>query len=322
MEMKTCTLLTLGFLMSAGAGFSIDRPTGNTEAIQPPPLTPYPTQAGTLPATKPVRLGIIPGQVPAALVEQLELSGFPGILVTGIVPDSPADKAGLKKNDVIVKLGNTSLSGPQSVLEALVDQAPGDKISAVLYRKGKQETVELLLDEGNLTADEILAAQGNGTPRPNLTPFGTRPQTRPSLRQHLPHMGPGTRADQIQQLMDAFLQDSLVEDPRMDELMNRMNLTPRAMLLLKGLQQRVPQPSMPPMGKVAGGPQSVATTQMSDSNGTIVVSSNSQTGTTVHVTDAAGKVLYSGPYNTPEEKASVPESVRERLKNIETNFCF
>lgn len=33
------------------------------------------------------------------------------------------------------------------------------------------------------------------------------------------------------------------------------------------------------------------------------------------VTDSAGKVLYSGPYNTPEEKEAVPEAVRERLKN-------
>ena len=53
-----------------------------------------------------------------------------------------------------------------------------------------------------------------------------------------------------------------------------------------------------------------------------MVSSSSQAGTTVHVTDSAGKVLYSGPYNTPEEKEAVPEAVRERLKNIETNFCF
>ena len=79
---------------------------------------------------------------------------------------------------------------------------------------------------------------------------------------------------------------------------------------------------MPPMGKVSGGGQSTSSVRMSDANGTIVVSSSSQAGTTVHVTDSAGKVLYSGPYNTPEEKEAVPEAVRERLKNIETNFCF
>ena len=107
----------------------------------------------------------------------------------------------------------------------------------------------------------------------------------------------------------------------MDDIIGRMNLTPGAAQMLRSLQNLHQMP-MPPMGKVSGGGQSTSSVRMSDANGTIVVSSSSQAGTTVHVTDSAGKVLYSGPYNTPEEKEGVPEAVRERLKNIETNFCF
>ena len=142
MNMKTCTFLTLGLLISTGSGFSIDRPAGNTAALQSPSLTPYPSRPAPLPASRPVRLGIVPGTVPQALVAQLELSGFPGVLVTKVIPDSPAAKAGLQENDVVVKLGDMSLSGPRSVTEALADKAPGDKITAVLYRraKGKRQT--------------------------------------------------------------------------------------------------------------------------------------------------------------------------------------
>lgn len=78
--------------------------------------------------------------MPQAVVAQLELSGFPGVLVTKVMPDSPAAKAGLQENDVIIKLGDISLSGPRSVTEALSEKVPGDKITAVFYRKGKRET--------------------------------------------------------------------------------------------------------------------------------------------------------------------------------------
>lgn len=180
MDMKTCIFLTLGLLVGSGSGYSIDRPAGSTDNLQPPPLTPtpYAHQVKPLPSSKPARLGIVPGTVPQALVAQLELSGFPGVLVTKVMPDSPAAKAGLQENDVMVKLGDVSLSGPQSVTEALSERVPGDRITAVFYRKGKRETVEITLDGGTLSAEEILAAQGDPRTQPRAVP-SIRRQTAP-----------------------------------------------------------------------------------------------------------------------------------------------
>lgn len=319
MDMKTCIFLTLGLLIGSGSGYSIDRPAGSTDPLQPPPLTPYTPQTRPLPSSRPARLGIVPGTVPQAVVAQLELSGFPGVLVTRIMPDSPAAKAGLKENDVIVKLGDISLSGPQSVTEALTDKVPGDKVTAVFYRKGKRETADITLDGGTLSAEEILAAQGDPRTQPRVVPSVRRQMAPPSGmagRSALPQ-----RILDMQQMMDDFLKDSAIDDSRMDDIISRMDLTPGAAQMLRSLQGLHQMP-MPPMGKVSGGGHSSSSVQMSDAKGTIVVSSSSQTGTTVHVTDASGKVLYSGPYNTQEEKEAVPEAVRERLKNIETNFCF
>lgn len=319
MDMKTCIFLTLGLLIGSGSGYSIDRPAGSTDPLQPPPLTPYTPQTRPLPSSRPARLGIVPGTVPQAVVAQLELSGFPGVLVTGIMPDSPAAKAGLKENDVIVKLGDISLSGPQSVTEALTDKVPGDKVTAVFYRKGKRETADITLDGGMLSAEEILAAQGDPRTQPRVLPSVRRQMAPPAGmagRSALPQ-----RILDMQQMMDDFLKDSAIDDFRMDDIISRMDLTPGAAQMLRSLQGLHQMP-MPPMGKVSGGGHSSSSVQMSDAKGTIVVSSSSQTGTTVHVTDASGKVLYSGPYNTQEEKEAVPEAVRERLKHIETNFCF
>lgn len=319
MDMKTCIFLTLGLLIGSGSGYSIDRPAGSTDTLQPPPLTPYTPQTKPLPSSRPARLGIVPGTVPQAVVAQLELSGFPGVLVTRIMPDSPAAKAGLKENDVIVKLGDISLAGPQSVTEALTDKVPGDKVTAVFYRKGKRETADITLDGGTLSAEEILAAQGDPRTQPRVVPSVRRQMAPPAGMAGRPALP--QRILDMQQMMDDFLKDSAIDDSRMDDIISRMDLTPGAAQMLRSLQGLHQMP-MPPMGKVSGGGHSASTVQMSDANGTIVVSSSSQTGTTVHVTDASGKVLYSGPYNTQEEKEAVPEAVRERLKNIETNFCF
>lgn len=204
MDMKTCIFLTLGLLVGSGSGYSIDRPAGSTDNLQPPPLTPtpYAHQVKPLPSSKPARLGIVPGTVPQALVAQLELSGFPGVLVTKVMPDSPAAKAGLQENDVMVKLGDVSLSGPQSVTEALSEKVPGDRITAVFYRKGKRETVEITLDGGTLSAEEILAAQGDPRTQPRAVP-SIRRQTAPfsgmAARPNLPQ-----RILDMQQMMDEF----------------------------------------------------------------------------------------------------------------------
>ena len=224
MDMKTCIFLTLGLLVGSGSGYSIDRPAGSTDNLQPPPLTPYAHQVKPLPSSKPARLGIVPGTVPQALVAQLELSGFPGVLVTKVMPDSPAAKAGLQENDVMVKLGDVSLSGPQSVTEALSEKVPGDRITAVFYRKGKRETVEITLDGGTLSAEEILAAQGDPRTQPRAVP-SVRRQTAPfsgmAARPNLPQ-----RILDMQQMMDEFLKDSAMDDYRMDDIIGRMNLTP------------------------------------------------------------------------------------------------
>ena len=224
MDMKTCIFLTLGLLIGSGSGYSIDRPAGSTDNLQPPPLTPYTPQTKPLPSSRPARLGIVPGTVPQAVVAQLELSGFPGVLVTKVMPDSPAAKAGLQENDVIIKLGDISLSGPRSVTEALSEKVPGDKITAVFYRKGKRETADVTLDGGTLSAEEILAAQGDPRTQPRVVPSVRRQAVPPAgmaARPSLPQ-----RIVDMQQMMDDFLRDSAIDDSRMDDIIGRMNLTP------------------------------------------------------------------------------------------------
>jgi serine protease Do len=63
-----------------------------------------------------------------------------------VVPDSPADKAGLKQGDVIVKVNDTEITERTSLVSALGQHSVGDKVWLTIVRDGKEQTVEVTLD--------------------------------------------------------------------------------------------------------------------------------------------------------------------------------
>jgi membrane-associated protease RseP (regulator of RpoE activity) len=82
------------------------------------------------------RLGVSVAPVPEALADQLELKGQ-GVLVTGVVAGTPAEKAGLKKNDVVLTFAGKTVMGPEAFAE-LVAAAKAEKVDLVVLRKGKK----------------------------------------------------------------------------------------------------------------------------------------------------------------------------------------
>jgi hypothetical protein len=73
-------------------------------------------------------------------------NGQKGMLLAGVRPGGPADKAGLKKGDVLVRLGGHVIGGIEDVMFVLTDAKPGTKVQAVVLRGGKEMPVELSLE--------------------------------------------------------------------------------------------------------------------------------------------------------------------------------
>jgi S1-C subfamily serine protease len=65
-----------------------------------------------------------------------------GVRITGTTPDSPAAKAGLQAEDVIVQLGKTAIDDLRSFSTALGTLQPGETISIAFTRNGKQHTTQ------------------------------------------------------------------------------------------------------------------------------------------------------------------------------------
>lgn len=74
-----------------------------------------------------------------------------GVLVNHVFEDGPSDKAGIKNGDIIIKIQGKNTDSKALYDEQLAYYRPGDKISIVLLRGGKELTKSLTLidQEGN-----------------------------------------------------------------------------------------------------------------------------------------------------------------------------
>lgn len=89
------------------------------------------------------RLGVALEKVPAVLAEQLDLPKDSGLVIADVTAGSAAEKAGLKKNDVLIKLGDKDVPTDPAAFTTLVGNLKaGEKVDAVVVRKGKKETVK------------------------------------------------------------------------------------------------------------------------------------------------------------------------------------
>jgi membrane-associated protease RseP (regulator of RpoE activity) len=68
-----------------------------------------------------------------------------GLLLSGVVEGGPAEKGGLKGGDVIVKLGDSKVSGIEDFDSALRKHKPGDKVKVTVMRDGKSVELEVTL---------------------------------------------------------------------------------------------------------------------------------------------------------------------------------
>ncbi|NMC63141.1 MAG: DegQ family serine endoprotease [SAR324 cluster bacterium] len=93
------------------------------------------------------------------LAESFQHQGTEGALVTQVQPDTPAERAGLKEGDIIVKLDGQKIKDVNQLRNDIAALAPKSKAKLEIIRNGKQE--EISLEIGELPSSEIAETDNN-----------------------------------------------------------------------------------------------------------------------------------------------------------------
>ena len=64
-----------------------------------------------------------------------------------VIPGSPADKAGLVENDIILEVDGIKLNRSNSLANIIGKKKIGDKINLKVLHKGEEKTIEVALEE-------------------------------------------------------------------------------------------------------------------------------------------------------------------------------
>ena len=235
--------------------------------------------------------------VPASptLVAQLGLAEGTGLVVTNVVADSPAARI-LKEHDILVKLDDQLLIDVRQLAVLVRNHKEGDEIILIYIRGGKQQTAKAKLAKRDMPklsfqflTDGSRASAVTGS---LLRPAFERPSG--EMQQRAEELAPGPA-------------EAMADRARMMTLLQ--SAPPQSSVRI------IESEGSPAVGRVTMLHPSRSQIVSSDDAGTLELKiDDGQKELTAK--DAQGAVIFSGPINTPEERQTLPESVRPRLEKI------
>ena len=113
-------------------------------------------------------LGIVVQPVTDDIASSLRLSSPRGVVVSQIQPGSAAERAGLKRGDVILALNGNAVSDPNSFRNDIAATPPGQTVTLRIWREGNEQELRPTL--GEFTREERRdrsTDNGSSAPRGN-----------------------------------------------------------------------------------------------------------------------------------------------------------
>jgi len=90
-------------------------------------------------------LGVNPEELSSNFAKELDLGVTQGVLVAGVTEDGAALTAGIKVNDIIVKMDNIKISKFSNMQGFLSTKRPGDVVDVIVLRNGKEKKFKVKL---------------------------------------------------------------------------------------------------------------------------------------------------------------------------------
>jgi hypothetical protein len=228
-------------------------------------------------------LGIVTGVVSDELHAQLELPDDCGLVVRQVVPGSPAEKAGLMANDVLLTFGGRNVTSPLEFTEMVQETRGGTKVRLDIVRRGKRQHVVAVVE----AREAGVAADGRpGMPPLARVPLPQQPLFAGPLGHVLAHEWAKAQAQQAQAQAQA---------------------------------QAGPGTRRVQTSTVTINGHTQTTTVASDEMGTIEVLGNDGKRT-VSIRGADGKEIFKGPLDGEPDYQAVPEAWRRKVRDLEPRW--
>ena len=268
------------------------------KAVAPKPSLVFPE--ADVPKAKPVPvedadrpyIGVILDPVPEILSSHLKLAVGEGLVVGDLVAGGPAEKSGLEVNDIITRVNGVVVGSTEQVRVEVEKHAVGGGILEVMH-DGERKGLTVILGAA-----------------PNLPPVGMAfngAENFEGMLENLPEKHADLMRQALEQGMRGFGQldngGGLEDDWQRD--------------ILKRVEE---------MRARGGGIdfehlRAESSVRLLDDQGSVEVK-GVDGSKEVRVFDKAGKLTWEGPYDTEQDKAAVPEDIRERIDKVNINMDF
>jgi serine protease Do/serine protease DegQ len=124
-------------------------------------------------------LGITTDNLNPDIAEQLGLPRTTkGVVITDIYQNSAAEKAGLKRPDVLVAIDNQPITSSEELRLSVAQMPPGSAIKLKVLRDGKEATVNVTLDKFSEKPNELFTGV-------EVKPLGVEDRSRLGLRSRI-----------------------------------------------------------------------------------------------------------------------------------------
>jgi hypothetical protein len=245
---------------------------------------------------------------PEVLAAQLGLNPGEGLVVTRVEPESPAAKAGLEKNDVLVEMAGQRLVLPAQLRKLILARKSGDEVRISFYREGKEREVTV-----QLAATEDKSLRGELDQLPQLW----RDSVAGPMREHMRELRDsldraGVNGDNIREQVRRSMEEArkAIEEAMRQGTNAARRFGPAGQELKELPRGRVDIDRNASVTVQSRG-SNVRTSVKTDDTGSYVIVADPRKRLTAH--DKQGKVLFDAEIETEEQQAKVPRQVWEKV---------
>ncbi len=238
-------------------------------------------------------LGIYATKVNPNVSHQLKLTENLYLNVELVAKNSPAEKAGIQKFDLLLQMDDQILVNQEQLKYLVRSKMPTDKVILTLLRQGEKQKITVKLGETNLTEEDPLRNSGLSNRFPQYDPFG----------------------------MDSFGKDPFLHNPQnLQDLIERFNQIGGRHRKILPPAQSDDEPLHPKANIESFSSQtSQSQVMITDEEGTLEWTEKDGQKS-LRATDPNGKVLFDGPIDTKEDRKGLNKNLKSRLEKLESDL--